>query len=196
MKRALDDAFVEVADQLPTLLAVVLSVAPDGVIAWAWSRDHQPKRALAFAALQRTATLCLDGLEDGGQLERLLLTSDKTWIASRPLRDREPGGERLDRAHLVLTTAFSGELQTGMSVVHGARVRARVRDIVDAHARVECLELRDRLVELLQTDAGGLDAMRELCDELGLEPAALARLAELEREPRRQLAVWLARRVA
>jgi len=190
VKRALDAAFEEVSAQLPRLHTVVLSVAPDGVVAWAWSRARRPEQGLGFAALQRAVTSCIDALDGDGRLERLLLTSDKSWVMSRPLRDDET---RSGKSHLVLTTAFSGELPAGMAMVQAARIRAQVRDIVDLHAQTELRSLRDELLERVRGDERGPGYLRSLCSELDLEPSALARFDQLDDEQRQRLAAWLER---
>lgn len=195
MKQALDRGLAQLHHDLPALLAIVLSVAPDGVIAWSWSRDHEPGRALGYAALHRAATLCVDGPGEGQRLRRLLLMSDTTWITSRPLRDvDEEAGESGRRAYFVVTTAFRGDTQSGRAVVHAARVRDRIREVIDAQAQPQRLELRDALVELIVTDHEPLALLREVAFEAQLEPARLTCLEGLNLEEQRRLAACLQRR--
>lgn len=194
MKQTLDRAVAQVHQDLPTLLAVVLSVAPDGVIAWSWSRDLEPGRAVGYAALHRAATSCVDGPGVGQRLRRLLLMSDTTWVTSRPLRDSDEDGESGQRAYLVITTAFDGDIQRGLAVVHAARVRDRVRTCVDAQAQPKCVALRDALVELVLNDDQPLGLIRELASETQVDPAHLTCLDELDLEQQRRLAACIQRR--
>lgn len=193
MKRALDDALAQLSEELPTLLAVVLSVAPDGVIAWAWSRNDEPEQALGFAALHRATTLCLEGLDEGEQLQRLLLTSTTTWVTSRPLLDPSEPGQRRRREHLVLTTAFHGQLPAGMAVVHSARVRKRLSAIIDCLEHPEIVELREALIELVMSATDPLARVAALVHDAELDASMLAHLDQLGPEQRERLAASLGR---
>ena len=197
MRQALDDAFADIAEEHPALLAVVLSIDPDATISWAWSSDHEPRRALGFAALHRAATMCLDGLEGEQRLHRLLLSSNASWIASRPLRSpEENGGSQLAGPHYVVTTAFCGDIQPGMAVVKTARLRDSIKQIVDAHAEPQCMELRDGLVELIAGEGDPLACLTELSKETEIGLAELTRLDQLSAPSRQALLAWLRPRLS
>ena len=191
MRQALDDAFEQVAQELPTLLAMVLSIDPDATITWAWSSDHEPRRALGFAALHRAATMCLDGLDGQQQLQRLLLTSNLSWITSQPLHSPNDRLARAGRPHFVVTTAFCGDIRAGAAVVQTARLRDRIKAIVDAHAEPRLVVLRDGLVELLTVHDDPLACLASLSEDTGIEVTDLGRLDRLSPQHQLSLTAWL-----
>ncbi len=196
MRKALDDAFADISDELPTLLAMVLSIGPDATITWAWSCDHEPRRALGFAALHRAATMCLDGLDGEQPLQRLLLTSRASWISSQPLRIPEDDSTQRRGPHFVVTAAFCGEIQAGMAVVQSARLRERIKAIVDIHREPDCVELRDALVELLSCEPAPVSCLAELSEDTGVAPAELGRLDLLNRQRQLELLGWVRARLS
>jgi hypothetical protein len=188
MKCTLDDSIVRSLGSLNGLRAVVLSVAPDGLIAWCWSREHKPEIALGFAALDRAATICLEGLGASQQSRNLLLTAQDAWVASWPLddtNDHKPGRAR--RGRLVLTTVFDGELLTGMVMVYGIRVRAVVRAALDAAREPTVMQLRRQIVDFVIAAPDPSVALRELAERSKLELRQLERLEQLSEAEQRRL---------
>ena len=148
MKATLDRALAPLVGPIPELRAVVLSVAPDGLLAWCWSRDDKPEVALNFAALERAATTCLEDLGASQVGRSLLLTAKDSWVASWPLFDSPTDLEA--RPRLVITTVFSGELQSGMVMLHGTRIRMQLRAVLTEARKPALAQLRrsigDRLL--------------------------------------------------
>lgn len=176
MRRTLDHAVQSILAPLEGLRAVVLSVAPDGLIAWCWSRDDKPEIALGFAALDRAATVCLEGIGASHRSRNLLLSAQDAWIVSWPLYDDEliSGRERL-----VLTTVFGGNLRNGMVMVYGTRVRAHIRMAVDAARSQACKQLRERLVDLVLNAPDASVALQDLANAAKIEIDQLDRLDQL-----------------
>ncbi len=105
MRTILDRSLEEFLGQLPGMRAVVLSVAPDGLLAWCWSRDSKPDIALGFAALDRAATACLENLGASQSSRSLLLTAEDAWVGVWPLdEDPEPGGPHRPRLVITIVT--------------------------------------------------------------------------------------------
>jgi hypothetical protein len=189
MRRTLDHAVQTILAPLEGLRAVVLSVAPDGLIAWCWSRDDKPEIALGFAALDRAATVCLEGIGASHRSRNLLLSAEDAWIVSWPLYDDdEPisGRERL-----VLTTVFSGNLRNGMVMVYGTRVRAHIRMAVDAARSQSCKQLRERLVDLVLNSPDASVALQDLANAAKIDLDQLDRLDQLGVDAQRRLLALL-----
>lgn len=153
MKAILDRALAEIAAPMDGLRAVVLSAAPDGMIAWSWSRDDKHEGALGFAALDRAATLCLENLKASPRGRSMLLCAEDTWVAAWPLYElapRERMGERL-----VITVVFAGALQTGMVMLYGGRIRMHIRTALAKVRDAEQEYYRKTLVDrvLVREDA-------------------------------------------
>lgn len=188
MRRTLDHALADIRSSIKGLRAVVLSAAPDGLIAWCWSSDGRPDVALGFAALDRAATLCLDGLGDSLQARNLLLAANNAWVAAWPLFEPAARGPR---EHLVITTVFTGELQDGMVLVYGNRIRVHLREALVGVRSGELGELRRELVDTLEASDDPATRLRELAGGAGLESTSLARpeqLAGTDRQRLRELA--------
>lgn len=184
MKRALDHALAELLPTVKGLRAVIVSASPDGVIAWCWSRDGKPDIALGFAALERAASRCIDDLGASQAGRSLLLTAKDAWVAAWPLY--EPTGEDT-QPRLAVTTVFEGELQSGMVMVYGTRIRQHLREALDANADAGLDELRVALVERIVASQDPLTALAEASAAAQLEPLALTRLAQLPSDTRAQL---------
>lgn len=185
MRQTLDHAVQTTLAPLSGLRAVVLSVAPDGLIAWCWSRDNKPEIALGFAALDRAATLCLQGLGASQRSRSLLLSAEDVWVTSWPLYDSDdvaPGRERL-----VLTIVFGGNLRSGMVMVYATRVRAHMRAALDAARSQRCVRLRARLVDLVLNAPDASVALQDLARAAELELEQLGRLDQLDEAAQRRL---------
>ena len=188
MKRTLDKAIRTMQSTmgpLEQLRAVVLSVSPDGLVAWCWSREQKPEIALGFAALDRAATQCLDGLGASRNLSNLLLRTQGVTVAAWPLYDgeeRKPGREQL-----VLTTVFDGDLNGGYVMAYGMRVRAHIRKELDAARTQSCMQLRAKLIEFGLAAANPTHALRELADSSDLEFDQFGRLEELSGDEQERL---------
>ena len=194
MRRTLDNSLQRVLGSLEGLRAVVLSVAPDGLIAWCWSREDKPEIALGFAALDRAATICLEGLGASQNARNLLLTTQDAWVASWPLYDVEdfsPGRERL-----VLTTVFDGKLRNGMIMVYGMRVRAQIRTAMNTARAQACMQLRAQLVDFMLAAPDPGAALRDLATTTKLELDQLEHIDQLSEDERQRVAEVVAPRLA
>ena len=186
MKRTLDRALAEIQGSIRGLHAVVLSVAPDGLIAWCWSVDDKPEIALGFAALDRAATICLEGLGASQSSRNLLLTAADAWVAAWPLYDDGVGEGGRER--LVITTVFRGGLQSGMVMVYGSRIRMHVRAALDEARAPRLQGLRARIAERLATTTRAGATLQSIADTAHLELRRLERLEDLSTDELRRLA--------
>lgn len=186
VKKTLDRALASISGPLVGLRAVVLSAAPDGILAWSWSSDERHEAALGFVALDRAATICLEGLGASQSSRCLLLSAEDTWVASWPLFDASADVGR-GRERLVITTVFSGALQSGMVMVYGSRVRMQIRAALAVARTSELIELRSSLARALVAAAAPELALRELCAAADVELSRLQRLEDLSSEERRRL---------
>jgi hypothetical protein len=187
MKQILNRALREILGPLTGLRAVVLSVAPDGLIAWSWSRDDRHEIALGFAALDRAATVCLEGLGASQRSRSLLLTAQDAWVASWPLYEIPEGEPNSERERLVITTVFSGELQSGMVMVYGARVRLHIRAALDAAREPELARLRMQLVDHIHGSEDPAKALHDLARAAAIDLRRLDRLDQLSQAEARHL---------
>lgn len=192
MKATLDRALAPLIGPISELRAVVLSIAPDGLLAWCWSRDDKPEVALNFAALDRAATTCLEDLGASQRGRSLLLTAEDTWVASWPLF--ESATEHEARPRLVITTMFSGQLQSGMVMLHGTRIRMQLRAVLTEARRPALIRLRQSIGEQLLASDDPVAALDELATEAGLELRRLTRLERLGDHELQKLEVALRRR--
>ena len=190
MKTILDRALGGVHSGVKGLRAVVLSVAPDGLIAWSWSDNDKHDIALGFAALDRAATVCLESLGASQGSRSLLLTASDSWVASWPLFDRESLGGVESRQHLVITTVFAGELQNGMVMVYGSRVRTHIRDAVQTVREDEGEDIRAALVEHVRTAADGAMALQRLAAEFDMDVRRLSCPEQLGAQEQQRLRQW------
>ena len=175
MIRTLDRAIAELVGPIPSLRAAVLSVAPDGLVAWCWSREAEREIALHFARLDRAATLCLESLGAAPESRSMMLSARDTWVVAWPLYE---DGTDLShgRARMVLTVVFSGELQNGMVVVYGRRVLTHLRTALDSAKLGRCAPLREQLVELILAADEPSAAIERLAAEADIELRRLERL--------------------
>jgi hypothetical protein len=185
MKRTLDRALSEISGPMVGLRAVVLSAAPDGLIAWSWSRDDRHEPALGFAALDRAATMCLESLGASQRGRSLLLTAEDTWVGAWPLYDLD-GGEH-GRERLVITVVFSGALQAGLVMVYGSRIRMHLRVALDEAASAECVNLRAALIERVLMRHDAAFALGRIAEATGVELRRIARPELLSPDERRRL---------
>ncbi len=193
MIRSLDRAIAELVGPIPALRAAVLSAAPDGLIAWCWSRQGEPEIALEFARLDRAATACLEALGAAPESRSLLLTAKDTWVVASPLE--ELGVELQTNARLVLTIVFSGELQNGMVVVYGRRVLGHLRAVLRQVMSERNAGLRERLVELLVQADDPLDAIEQVAGDAGVGLRALERIEALDDAQHQRVAAATGRRL-
>lgn len=185
MIRTLDRAIAELVGPIPGLRAAVLSVAPDSLIAWCWTRHDEPEVALNFARLDRAATVCLEALGASQQGRSMLLSAQDTWIAVWPLEEADPNDDRL-RARLVLTTVFSGDLQSGMVMVYGRRVVQHLR-AAWAKTQASGEQLREQLADLvLKADEPGV-ALERVAAGTAIELRRLERVEVLSDEEQQRL---------
>jgi hypothetical protein len=185
MKGTLDRALAEIAAPMDGLRAVVLSAAPDGMIAWSWSRDDKHDAALGFAALDRAATLCLETLKASPRGRSLLLCAHDTWVAAWPLHEvapHEPLGERL-----VITVVFEGALQTGMIMINGGRIRMQIRTALDKVRDAEQDHYRTTLVDsvLVREDPAG--TLSRIAAAAGIDLRRIGRPELLNADERRRI---------
>ena len=168
---------------------MVLSVAPDGLIAWCWSRDDKPEIALGFAALERAATVCLQDLGASRGSRSLLLTAQDAWVASWPLSEDEDEDEAgLGRGRLAVTTVFGGQLQSGMVMVYGTRIRVALQAAIEEARGARIEGLRARIVDRLMTAPDVGEMMRSIADAACIELRRLERLEDLSSDELRRLA--------
>lgn len=180
MKRDFEQALAELLPATKGLRAVIVSAAPDGLIAWCWSRDDKPDIALGFAALERAAARCIDELGASQQGRSMLLTAQNVWVASWPL-----GESRSDeRSHLVVTTVFEGQLQNGMIMLYGQRIRQRLSELLRDR---ELAALRRSLAAHMHAAEDPLAALRELAAATGLDPLGMDQLSALSPASRARL---------
>ena len=191
MKTILDRALAGVLSEVKGLRAVVLSVAPDGLIAWSWSDNDKHEIALGFAALDRAATVCLESLGASQGSRSLLLTASDSWVASWPLFDLEGLGDVEIRQRLVITTVFAGELQNGMVMVYGSRVRRHIREAVKVVREDEDEDMRAALVEHVRAADDGAMAVQRLAAELDIEVRRLGCPEQLGARERQRLKQWV-----
>jgi hypothetical protein len=181
VKRTLDRAIAEISAPMTGLRAVVLSAAPDGLLAWAWSNDGDASIALGFAALARAATMCLESLGASQRGRSLLLTAEDTWVGAWPLHELEAGH---GRERLVVTVVFAGTLQAGLVMVYGARIRTHLRMALEQALAPEPDRIRAALLEhvLTHDDVGlALERVAAACD---VPVRALARPEQLGADER------------
>ena len=191
MKTVLDRAIGSMLSGVKGLRAVVLSVAPDGLIAWSWADDDKHDIALGFAALDRAATVCLGSLGASQASRSMLLTARDTWVAAWPLFDVDSQeGEPL-RERLVITTVFAGELQTGMVMVYGSRVRLHIRDTLLAATEEDKRALRQALVSHLSEAADPCAALECLAKDVDIDLRRLGCPEQLHSSERARLLSWL-----
>lgn len=177
MKVILDHALAEVSSGIQGLRAIVLSVAPDGLIAWSWTADDDPSIALGFAALDRAATVCLAELGAAEQSRSLLLTANGVWIAAWPLFERE---EDTTPQRLVITTVFEGDLQSGMVMVYGTRVRTQLAAAMREARTRQASAARRALVDHLSQSTDPGSTLRSLAAELDMELQRFACIEQLD----------------
>lgn len=185
MKGTLDRALAEISAPMDGLRAVVLSAAPDGMIAWSWSCDDKHEAALGFAALDRAATLCLETLGAAQRGRSLLLCAEDTWVVAWPLHDldtHEPAGERL-----VITVVFAGALQTGLVMVYGARIRMQIRTTLDKVRDAEQDHYRKSLVERLLVREDAPSMLSQIATAAGIELRRIGRPELLNADERRRI---------
>ncbi len=186
MKRILDRALGEVAKPLVGLQAVVLSVAPDGLIPWSWSNDGKHEFALGLVALDCAATSCLEHLGASQASRSLLLKANNTWISSSPLDDVGVcGGGGSGR--LFITTLFTGELQGGMVTIYGSWIRRRVGAALSCALSTELVRLRASLVDYVFAAEDVDTALQDLAVAADIGLRRLARLDRLTPDERRRL---------
>lgn len=191
MNHILDRAIAEIAGPIPSLRAAVLSVAPDSLIAWCWTRHDEPEIALNCARLDRAATVYLEALGAAQQGRNMLVAAQDTWIAVWPLEEPAANEDRL-RPRLGLTTVFSGDLQSGMVMVHGRRVLQHLR-AAWAKTQAGGEPLRDQLADLVLTaDDPGL-ALERVATASAIELRRLERVEVLSDEEQQRLAREAAR---
>ncbi len=198
MKRTLDGALSEILGPMPELQAVLLSAAPDGLIAWYWSRDEDPDIALGFAALDRTATACLEGLGASRRERNLLLTAENVFIAAWPLEESPPKTAEVQvesSSGLVLTAVFTGGLQRGMVLLHGSRVRLHIRRALE-EARARNPALRAALLGLLCQAEQPAELLVSLAEATNIGLRRIERPETLNRHEQSTLSTEIARRGA
>lgn len=191
MNRSLDRAIAELVGSIPALRAVVLSVAPDGLIAWCWSRDGEAEIALGFARLDRAATACLESLDASRQGRSLMLNAKDTWIVSWPMEDDAAANDTSVTARMVMTAVFSGELQNGMVLLYGRRVLAQLRDVLQQGNTGRAARVREQLVELVALSSDPGAAIERLASDAAVDLRRLERLealAETEQQRLEELA--------
>ncbi len=194
MIRSLDRAIAELVGPIPALRAAVLSVAPDGLIAWCWSREAESDVSLNFARLDRAATTCLEALGAAREGRSMMLCARDTWVVSWPLHDdSDPHDGAGEGSRMVLTVVFSGELQNGMVLVYGRRVLAQVRKALDDARAGRCDALREQLVELIVAADDPSAALEQLAAEAEIDLRRLERLEALTQPEQLRLADAAAR---
>ena len=191
MKTVLDRAIGSMISGVKGLRAVVLSVAPDGLIAWSWSDDDKHDIALGFAALDRAATVCLGSLGASQASRSMLLTARDTWVAAWPLFDVDSRDCELLRERMVITTVFAGELQTGMVMVYGSRVRLHIREALLAATDSGQRALRQALVRHLSEAADPCAALECLASDVDIDLRRLGCPEQLNPSERARLLSWL-----
>jgi hypothetical protein len=182
MKGTLDRALAEIAAPMDGLRAVLLSAAPDGMIAWSWSCDDKHEAALGFAALDRAATLSLETLGASQRGRSLLLCAEDTWVAAWPLHDLGPHERRGER--LVITVVFAGSLQTGLVMVLGSRIRMQIRMALDKVRDAEQDGYRKTLVDLVLVREEAAAALSEIAVTAGVDLRRIGRPELLNHDER------------
>lgn len=181
MDATLERTLAKLGAAIPQLQAVVLSAAPDGLIAWCWTRDRQADIALGFAALDRAAAQCLEGLGSDLDSRSLMLTTDAHSVCAAPLREVGEVGRELS-PKLVLTSVFAGEIQRGMVMLHGTRIRMRVREALDGVWAGG--PWRRELAEFLLGREAPELALARLSETSGVELQRLSHASELDARER------------
>lgn len=199
MKRVLDRALSELTGPIPELSAVVLSAAPDGLIAWCWTRDDKPEVALGFAALDRAATVCLEGLGASLRRRNLMLTAEDYYISAWPLYESNEldehaaeGNQGRLPSRLVITMVFAGDIQRGMVLLHGTRIRLHLREALD-QAWERDRDLRTGLVELLSQAEEPVELIHRLVESSGVDLRRLSRLDALNTQERERVRAAIGR---
>lgn len=177
MKRTLDRAIADISAPMTGLRAVVLSAAPDGLLAWSWSNDGDPSVALGFAALDRAATMCLESLGASQRGRSLLLTAEDTWVGAWPLHDVE---HSQGRERLIVTVVFAGTLQAGLVMAYGARIRMHLRAALDQALAPEPARVRAALLEHVLTQDDAALALERLAAASDVPLRALAQPEQLD----------------
>lgn len=185
MKRTLDRALAEISSPMNGLRAVVLSAAPDGLIAWSWSSDERHDAALGFAALDRAASMCLEQLGASQRGRSLLLTAEDTWVGAWPLHDLD--GRDAGRERLVITVVFSGTLQAGLVMVYGSRIRMHLRVALDEALTQETTDLRALLVERVLRGENAANHLERIADVSEVQLRRLARPELLSPDEQRRV---------
>lgn len=167
------------------LRAVVLSASPDGMIAWSWACDDKHEGALGFAALDRAATTCLESLGASPGGRSLLLCAQDTWVVAWPLYDLAPHGDRSER--LVITVVFAGELQTGLVMVYGARIRMQIRSALDNVRDAEQERYRRTLIDRVLVDDDAAGKLSQIAAVAGVDLRRIGRPELLNADERRRI---------
>jgi hypothetical protein len=185
MKGTLDRALGEICAPMDGLRAVVLSAAPDGMIAWSWSCDDKHEAALGFAALDRASTICLETLGASQRGRSLLLCAQDTWVAAWPLHDlgtQEHKGERL-----VITVVFAGALQTGLIMIYGARIRMQIRMAVDKVRDADQASYRKTLIDRVLVHEDAAATLTQIAAIAGIDLRRIGRPELLNADERRRI---------
>jgi len=192
MIRSLDHAIAELIGPIPELRAAVLSVAPDGLVGWCWSREAEPEISLCLTQLERAVSACQEALGAARDSRSLMLTAKDTWVVARPLRDTSADdGQTCVR--LILTIVFSGDLQTGMVISHARRVFAHLSAAVDNASQGWCEQLRAQLLELVLSADDASAMIEHLAADAAIELRRLDRIETLGEQEQLRLAAAIER---
>ncbi|NVB42566.1 hypothetical protein G6O69_32380 [Pseudenhygromyxa sp. WMMC2535] len=186
MKPSLDRALAEIIGPMEGLRAVVLSIAPDGLIAWSWERNAKHDIALGFAALNRAASTCFESLGASQRDRSVLLNAKNSCVAVWPLEELAET-DTLENGRMTLTVVFSGRMQSGMVMLYGNRIRLHLRQALAAARCDELSALRSELVELLEGSEEPDALLAKLSQDGGVELRRLARLEALSERERTHL---------
>ncbi|NVB40497.1 hypothetical protein G6O69_21835 [Pseudenhygromyxa sp. WMMC2535] len=184
----------QLLDQQPDeLRAVVLSALPDGLVAWAWTRDGGPVAALEFAALDRAATACLGRLQAPPSAMTLSLITDELRIFSRPLDLRSParGPAQPDGYRLIANFVFDGATLPGLAMAHSKQLCVRLREALLTSALLERDTLREALIRALAEHGDPPALLARIAEGAGIAANALAAPGRLPESVRERVALEL-----
>lgn len=182
MKATLDRALADTSQSMTGLCAVVLSAAPDGLIAWSWSRDGRHDGALGFTALDRAATVCLESMKASERGRCLVLSCEDTWVLAWPLHENAS----TERERLVITTVFAGTLEAGMGMfmVWSSRIRKQIALTLNGLLDRDYQHYRTILAERMLARDDAVATLRGIATAAGVDLQRIGRPELLDHDER------------